>query len=337
MKKNNTSEEILDFLKKYERVIIPLHQAPDGDCIGSSLALKYFLEKELSKKVFVISDDEISETFKKIEFCSEIDFDFKDFKNEDEKTLFIFSDHGFLPKKWFGLDFDFTVFDILNIDHHATNTYFGNLNFVDSKASSACSVLLELFKKWNVNFDTDLSNRILMGIFTDTGGFMRGKKDLEDALFLVNSGANYPGVIEILKNNIPLNIARYHSKLVDNFKIIKIKNYNVGYSSLSKQEIEKFDLNTSEIRSAPNHILKIMGTDMVFTLAETEKFIKGSFRTKKENIDVSLLAEKLGGGGHKKAAGFYLFDINLKEAEDKVLKILNKFENTENKKVFGAD
>ncbi|MDD4111355.1 MAG: DHHA1 domain-containing protein, partial [Clostridia bacterium] len=100
-------------------------------------------------------------------------------------------------------------------------------------------------------------------------------------------------------------------------------NYKIGKSSISKEDIEKLKLNISDIRLGPNHLQTIGGVDLLFTLAQTDNLIKGSFRSNK-NIDTSLIAKELGGGGHKLAAGFYLEKMPLKKAEQKVLEAIKK-------------
>ena len=87
--------------------------------------------------------------------------------------------------------------------------------------------------------------------------------------------------------------------------------------------IKDLDLSISDIRLGPNHLQTIGGVDLLFTLAETDTTIKGSFRSTK-NIDTSLIAKELGGGGHKLAAGFYFKSLSLKQAEQKVFDAIEK-------------
>jgi len=214
---------------------------------------------------------------------------------------------------------------IINIDHHETNAHFGDINYVDITRPSCCSVLIDLFKEWKIKFDKELSTRLLIGIYTDSGEFSHDKGDaLRDAVFLLDHKADYlEGVVNTIKYNIPLGIKKYHALLVNNFKIVNFEGYKVGVSCTSRKEVEKLGINLAEVRSGPNYLQEIEGVDFLFTLAEVEDRIKGSFRSRKK-VNTSLFAKELGGGGHKFASAFVFPKIPLKIAEKKVFEAIKK-------------
>jgi len=218
------------------------------------------------------------------------------------------------------LDKIFTI----NIDHHETNSYFANLNYVDSFRPSACSILLDLFRNMKINFDKELSTRLALGIYTDSGWLSHSSDAVKDMAFLINNGVDYvDGIVNKIKYNVPLKNKKYFSLIVDSFKIVEFEDYKIGISSISKEEINKIGINLSEIRGGINYLQEIGGIDMLFTLAEMDEYIKGSFRSRKK-INVSLFAKELGGGGHKLAAAFRLSLMSLEEAEKKVLEVIKK-------------
>ena len=321
---NNSAKEILEKIKNAKSILIPLHQGPDGDSFGSCVAMKYLLERDFNKKTNVISSDNLSGEFKYFSFFNEVEFgkEIKDI-NLNGFDLIIFLDHGKMDY-YRDSSINFPSENIINIDHHSTNQFFGGINYVDFSRPSACSVLIDLFKEWNVAFDWELSTRLLLGVFTDSGRFTHDNgNSLRDAVFLLDNNADYPMIVKTLSSNIPLNLKKYHALLVDNFKILKLGNYSVGMSSVSYDELAPLKLNLSEVRSGPNYLQEIEGIDILFTLTEMEDMIKGSFRSKGD-IDISLFAKELGGGGHKHAAAFSFPRIPLKEAEKKVLDVLKK-------------
>lgn len=330
-KKNNSFKEIWDKLKKCKRVAMTLHYGPDGDSLGSCGAMKYVLEREFGCKVTLVSNHDLSENLKGYDFVREIEFG-KDVSelNGADYDAFVFVDGGAigyysgkLKDKYLGPNE--TI--VINLDHHASNTYFGDLNYVDIESPAACSVLVDLFRSQNVKFDRELSNRLLIGVFTDSGFFTYDtgpKKALEDALFLINNGADYLNyILRPILYNQPLKMKKYLGILFTNLK----SSGKVGYSSISHKDIKGLGLNESEVRLGVNELQFIKEFDLIFTLSEMGDYIKGSFRTKK-GIDVSEYAKALGGGGHKAAAAFFLDKMPLDKAEKKVLEAIEKVRNS---------
>jgi len=324
--KNSQTKDILKKIKSSKKILIPLHGGPDGDSLGSCAAVEYWLKRDFNKEVKLISKDSLGETLSKFNFAGDIEFGIgiEDI-NLEEFDLILFLDHGAPLYSLSDLKIVFPKDSVINIDHHGTNNYFGDLNYVDSKRPSCCSILSDLFKEWKIKFDEELSTRLLIGVYTDSGEFCHDNGNaLKDAVFLIDKGADYlEGVVNVIRYNIPLGVKKYHALLTNNLKIIDFLMCKVGVSSTSLKEVKKLKINLSEIRSGPNYLQEIGGIDFLFTLAEMEDEIKGSFRSRKK-IDVSLFAKELGGGGHKFAAAFRLPKMPLKKAEKIVFDAIKK-------------
>jgi phosphoesterase RecJ-like protein len=323
--KNDSAKDILKRIKFAKRILIPLHGGPDGDSLGCCAAAKYWLERDFHKEVKLISKDSVGETLSQFNFVKDIEFG-KGIEDIDltQFDLILFLDHG-VPLYSINSEITLQKDSVINIDHHETNTYFGDLNYVNPKRPSGCSILLDLFREWKIKFDRELATRLLLGIYTDSGEFSHDKGDaLKDAVFLIDKNANYlEGIVNVIKYNIPFGIKKYHALLIDNFRVVDFDGYKVGVSCTSLRKVIKLGINLSEIRSGPNYLQEIGGLDFLFTLAEMEDKIKGSFRSRKK-INVSLFAKELGGGGHKLAAAFNLPKMPLKRAEKKVFDAIKK-------------
>ena len=329
---NNSFEEIWNKLKEFKKAIITLHSGPDGDSLGSCTAMKYVLEKYFNYEVTLISHDNLSETLKSLDLSKEVEFgkDILDFDLNNFDIL-IALDTGNAKrlgknKKEINLPEDLFV---INIDHHKTNEVYGNLNYVSSESSSTCSILVDLFQKVELHFDSELSKRLLLGICTDTGFFKtvraisNVKKTFEQSVFLINHGANYvEDILMPIGINLPWKMKKYRALLINNAKINKEKRY--CYSVLSSKDIKELNLNLAEVREGVQELQDIKNIDLIWTLAEIDNYIKGSFRCKSE-VDVSKIAKELGGGGHKRAAAFILEDMSLEDAEKKVINTVEKF------------
>ncbi|MBU0760770.1 MAG: bifunctional oligoribonuclease/PAP phosphatase NrnA [Nanoarchaeota archaeon] len=326
---NNTFQEIWEELKKCKKVVMSLHYGPDGDSIGACTAMKYVLEKQLNAEVTLVSPDTLAENMANLSLTKEIEFN-KDLSDLDLKNFdaIIFLDSGIYTwvagrgKENFSLPENQTI---INIDHHGTNTLYGTLNYVDEKQPSTCSLLIDFFEENNIEFDKKLSNRLLLGVCTDSGFFTfdtNPNKAIKDASFLIENGADY--LNEILKPilyNQPLKLKKYYSLLTNRLKINREKRF--AYSYITQEEIKDLNLNMAEVRLGVNDLQFLSEIDFVFTLSEMQDSIKGSFRSKKQ-VDVSLFAKALGGGGHKFAAAFQLPKTSLEQAEKKVIEAIEK-------------
>lgn len=322
---NNSFEEIWNKIKGSERILIPLHEGPDGDSFGACTSMKYVLEKWFGKEVKLVSKDELEQTLMKLSLAREIEFG----KGVDDLDLGGFDVLILLDLGYIGGFTERNINEIrdeifvINIDHHLTNSFYGDLNYVNPGRASACSVLFDFFEWGVVEFDKELSQRLLLGVCLDSGFFRTSNSvdSLRDANKLLEKGADYLKLLKDVSSNTPLKTRKYHSHLIDNLVINGDKRY--AYSTISNDEINRLGLNLSEIRSASSHLQNIEGFDFVFALAELADRIKGSFRSM-NGVDVSLFAKELGGGGHKFAAGFWLDKMPLEKAVKKVLNIIEE-------------
>ena len=327
--KNNSFEEIWHKLGKCKRVAMSLHAGPDGDSFGACTAMKYLLERDLGMEVTLVSYDPIERNLAKLSFSKEVEFgkDILDlnFKDFDAFVALDCSASYMLGKlkKGFRLPEDLFV---INLDHHSTNTRYGNLNYVDVDAPSACSILVDFFRAMNVKFDHDMCVRLLVGLCTDTGFFSYDNsvlRALREAVFLIEKGNvdYYNEILLPIRMSTSLSTKKLHSLILRN--LVVNDSLHCAYSLVSLADVNELGINYAEVRGGIFAIQDIEGVDFTFTLTEMPDFIKGSFRSAR-NVDVSLFAIELGGGGHKPAAAFHLPKMPLKEAEKRVLEAIKK-------------
>jgi len=325
MVRNNSFKEIWDKLKKCKKVAMTLHAAPDGDSLGSCAAMKYVLERDLKCKVTLVSYDPLEGSLTDFPYVKEIKFgvDISDLNLKDyDATIFLDSSGSISGKMRSNYVAPKDAF-IITIDHHENSKYRISMSYVDPSAPSTCSLLIEFFKDSGVKFDKELSSRLLLGLCTDTLFLtVNANSALKDASFLVDHGGDYQYILSKIIY-VPLKVKRYYGLLVERLKILTLNGKIVGYSSIDAKTVSSLGLNVAEIRQGPNYLSDIKELDVLFTLADMGNHIKGSFRSRK-GIDVSRFVIKLGGSGHKEAAGFRLENITLKDAEKKVLAVLKE-------------
>lgn len=297
---------ILYFLKKYNNFLLIGHIKPDGDAIGSMLALHLALRK-LGKDTILACDDALSDRFDYLPDSSKIIL-LKDAPKIIENIdLVITLDSA--TYELTGLNNHFQRKDlptILNIDHHHDNPEYGNINYIEAESSSVCEIIFKLIKELNVKISADIATCILNGIFVDTDSFKNPNTSIDTlriTSYLLSRGADLKS---ITRNNLK-------DKSLSTLKLWGIalarlsKNNKLGIIStiITRNDLKKCGAAYEDLEGVANFLNSIPEAKASLVLSERDdNEIKGSFRTLHDNVDVSKIAALFGGGGHKKAAGF---------------------------------
>jgi phosphoesterase RecJ-like protein len=325
--KNNTFKEIWKELKKSKKILLTLHPKPDGDSLGSCTAMKYVLEKR-GINIRLISKDPLNENLGSYSFSKEVEFGIDIEKLDlNEFDCILLLDSGSFDYMGFSEEFRNKLKGkkIINIDHHATNTYYGNLNYVNSELPSCCSVLYEFFDRIRFRFDKELSLRLLLGICTDTAFFIHGDSidSLKKAIILLEKGKiNYKKELYNIITDDSWKLKKFHGLLLTNMKKVEINGNTVAYSWATKKEYEKLGLNGSDITAGISCMQNIKGLNLIFSLVEIKGEIKGAFRSR--GLDTTIYSTVFGGGGHKEASGFVLKTPNMKKAIKEILRVIKE-------------
>lgn len=321
MVNKRTAVKILSEIKKAKKVLLTVHVSPDQDSIASVLSMELVLRK-MGKKTKMISFSQIPSKLKFIsgtEKIETVDFAKINFSDYD---LFIALDSAqerMITRNPFPESFP-SSFKIINIDHHFTNTRFGDINLTDIVSSTA-EILYKLFKLWKIKIDNKLASLLFYGVFADTGCFQypsTSKETLEIVTDLIGRGASLNDAVLFTFRSYNIKTLKYWGKVLENIQMDKSGKF--VWSTISRAEREDLEVEVSEVEGAANLFAPVVsGTEFgIILMEETDDLVRGSLRSR-INFDVSQIAVKLGGGGHKAAAGFSL-KMNLKEAEKEVLK-----------------
>lgn len=331
-KKNNSIKEIWDIIEGSEKVLLTLHPFPDGDSMGSCLALKRVLENK-GKNVDLVSKHPVDDNFHKFDFTREIDFSRSIEEVDDsEYGLTIFLDHGSFGNYFYENKTIRNYWhknNVINIDHHETNPFFGGLNYVDSSAVSTCTVLLDKFRELGVDIDPDVAHRLLLGICTDSRFFSYGnfEKIFSDVSYLCGKGGDYKEILGKIIESVPYKMKKLEGEILKNMKIKEINGKKVAGSFISKEFVYRQGLSMAEIRRGIDFIRNTEGILVYFTLSEVEKGLKGSLRCKESEGDVNVfdVAKEFGGGGHLHAAAFLIEDYeSMEKSVERVFDTISK-------------
>lgn len=293
------NDEILKFkeqLKDANSIALISHLDPDGDNLGSLTALSKSL-LNLGKKVYPIEFDKIPENLK---FLPNLDL-LSDNTDININMIICLDCANYERLGQIDELFNKAKYRI-NIDHHQSNEFYGDVNIVKKGYSSTCELVFDLINEINLPIDKDISMSLLTGISTDTGRFLYSATTadtLAKASRLVENGVDMMKINELIYQS-----KKFEAQLLENEILSKTEIYNdyVAFGVVMTDQLNKYNVEISDIDSVIN---TFRDTDKikisVLIKQQTENEYKVSFRSK-GNIDVGLIAKNLGGGGHKNAA-----------------------------------
>ena len=314
MSKNCSLAETGELLKAAKKLVIVSHVSPDGDTLGSSLALMHAL-RMLGKEVIMNVDDDISTVYSFLPGIAE----YRRFAPEEsvDADLLVIVDASSADRAGNALDVVKSP-AVLNIDHHKTNTRFADYLYLDSDAAATAEIIYSLLLEMGIKLTRDIATCIYEGIYTDTGSFKYSNttsRTLKTAAALLNYGVN-PSLISDnmeLKSRSQVEMLR---KVLETLTFLK--DGKIAYIEIPL-ELYDHNVETDTFISYPRYV---EGVEIALLFKQVEaNLTRVSFRSKE--IDVAKVALSFGGGGHKKASGCSIY-APLKEAEKVILEAVGE-------------
>jgi len=315
---NQDFEKLLIYVKNAQNIYILCHENPDMDTVGSGLALFEYL-KSNSKNVILGCSDEPIGTLKLMPNISELIHgkDLIDSFNKNKPDLIITLDTanpillGGVYERGKSL---FQNAEIVNIDHHPSNTNYGNLNIVMSYASNA-EIILNFFNYINFEFTSAAAFNLLCGLVSDTGFFTT--QNTEDITFLhahelLKKDVNYSEILNLVRHKESYQVVKLRSQLLSDLK--SKNNSEVVWLCIDYDTFEDKNLLKSAATGISNFIRTLENVKISFLLRKQQNNVKVTLRSNGE-INILIIASKFGGGGHIGAAGFILENVTLEKAE----------------------
>ena len=306
------SNKFKELINNSSNIVITTHKGPDGDAIGSSLALYHLLIK-LNKKVSVITPDNFPKNLKWINGCNKI----IEFDSDNLKAIKITKNADLI------IMLDFNTLDRLHnfkpyisksnaikvlIDHHQDpDLEIADLIFSNTNCSSTAELLFLIFNLMNFNtkITKDIAESLYTGIMTDTGSFrFPSTSSLTHEIIskLINKGARNARIYDKIYNSSSENRIKLLGYCL-NEKLIIYKNHRSAIFSLSQKELNKFNFEKGDTEGIINYALTIKDIIFAAFIVEREGVVKLSLRSR-GNFKVNEVAKKyFNGGGHINAAG----------------------------------
>lgn len=317
MKSNNSIKDIGLAIESASSINIISHKSPDGDNMGSTLGFYLSLkEKYKNKTINIIKPDDIPSKYMFIEETKFYDDDMSEcdvllvIDCADERRLLNEDNLKFAKK-------------IINIDHHKSNKYFGDINYVLEEYSSSAEIVYDIIKELDLPMNKEIATMLYIGIDTDTGRFMYSSTT-DETMQKVSKLMSYG--IDI--NEINIKLYRSMSKnIFDLYKLAinKINFYkDFAYLVLNEEDFTSTNNNKEDTDDILVLLQGLEDYDLIAIIKEVKDVYKVRLRSKYK-YDVGSIGEDFDGGGHKYAAG-----LTYKGSLDELVKRLKGYVDNAN-------
>lgn len=296
-KANNSFDEIMEWVLSAETIALAGHTNPDGDAIGACLAFGGALEKA-GKRVQVLLEG-YAEKYRLIPnghlVCAA--------EAAEIPELFLSLDCGDEGRLGDAAEIFRRAKKKINIDHHESNTYFAELNYVAAKASSTSEIVFQLLEN-RLPMTAAEAAGLYAGLIYDTGGFRHSSTSPETMRIageLMGYGIPFTEIYNRFFDSRSFSEMKLMGRAIDNAELLF--DGQVVCSQITTAEIEELGGSSKELDAIINYLKGVLETKVAcFFYEKSQTDVKGSFRGH-DGYDVCALAQKFGGGGHIKAAG----------------------------------
>ena len=309
-------EQIGQALRENQRFAVLSHVRPDGDALGSQLALGLSL-KQLGKDVRIWNEDGM---LAKYSFLPSANLLTKPPADPEDVDVAIALDTAIQNRLGTALPAVRSAKVWINIDHHPSNPGYGDLVQIDPKAPATGEILFELIKSEKLPIDAAIAENLYVAISTDTGSFQYPNttaRTLEIAAELIRAGVDVGRVSQLTYENYPRRRVELLRDLLGTMRFDV--NDRVASFSLSLATAKKLGVLPEDNEGLIDHLRAIRGVIVAVFFEELpDGKVRVSMRSKSEKVNVCAICEKFGGGGHVLAAGARVRGT-LPEVEKKVL------------------
>ena len=294
--------QLKEQIDKAQSIIVFSHVSPDGDTLGSNLAVSLMIEKHFNKKVDSVFVGSLPSLYNYLP-----DFGrFKDVQTIDKNKkydLAIAVDVASKDRLISGANIFDNAKCKVNIDHHKTNIGYGDINIIDGDAACVGIILFRIFTDLGLEITKDTARCIYTSLLTDTGGFRYDNTGVECfnlAAELVKLGVSPMAEYRACYETKPQSMVQFQAYIVSNTMFYN--NGKIAFSKITRSDMSKFDANDEYTEGIVEVLRTSKNVEIAAILKETkEGWTKVSLRSK--NVDIIPIVLEFGGGGHTYAAG----------------------------------
>lgn len=312
-------DQLKDILDKSKTFFLTLHLVPDADACGSMLCFYEFLKRK-KKNVYLYSHDRLTENLKILPNIDKITHDITEF-SFDVAIFFECS----TPQRS-GIDVSkFRFKKIINIDHHKTAKRYGDVNIIYPQFPSTAEIIWSIMNEFNFKLTKTMAVNLYSGIITDTGRFQY-PQTLPETFYTAGDLIKYGFDFKKINDNF-FNTSTYKNlKLLGVALSSLVLDNGIGYMIIRDDDFKLYNADFQDTENIINYPMMIPDVKAVFLVKEDKDKYNVTFRSK-GNLDVSNVALKFGGGGHKNASGFRISKDKVESIDSLVLEVLKCLKN----------
>lgn len=287
--------QILEQLRRGQRFLVCSHMRPDGDALGSMLAMGMLLD-QMGKQCDLVAADGVPQVYRRLPGVERMQHQQKVYGHYD--AVILLECDGVERTRLQGLE----RYPLINIDHHVSGRAFGQINWIDHEAASVGEMVFRLVRAAGAQLTREMATCLYVTVLTDTGGFCWGGIDastFELARDLVEAGADPVAIAREVCFSTPMAKALLLGAALGNLQ----REGQLAWLWITQDDMERTRAAEEDCEGIVNMALSIAGVEAAAFLRELpEGNVRMSLRGKGQ-VDVAAVAEQLGGGGHENAAG----------------------------------
>ncbi|KAB2954350.1 bifunctional oligoribonuclease/PAP phosphatase NrnA [Heliorestis acidaminivorans] len=311
--------EIVKTLRQAKRVLLCVHQIPDGDALGSMSALISTLQEQ-GKDLFAYCHDEVPQIYRFLPGIQKVKQKIVDPAASFDVALIM--DCGDLERIGPSLDFLHNVEVIINLDHHTGNPLFGHLNWVDTEAAATGEIVYQLHEQAGWPITADVATALYTSLMSDTGSFQFSNTSaytMRIAAELREKGARTDEIRREIYEKKTMRSLQLLRHALNQLQISE--DGQIAWISISSEINGQIGATHEDYEGIISYPRTIEGVEVALLFREMEVgTIKIGLRSNR-TIDVAAVARQIGGGGHRRAAGC-TFKGSLAEAEERLLEMI---------------
>lgn len=303
-------DQIIRHLMTKRRILVATHTHPDGDAVGSLVAMGLALYAADQRPTFYI-ESPIPAVYRFLPSVSRIQRHIEDLTRFDTAVILDCGDLDRIGARGPALA---RIPTVINIDHHVTNSGFGTIQLVDTNACATAEIVYRLIRRMDVPVDADMATAIYTGIFTDTGSFRFSNTNRSAFAIceeMVQRGVDPYQVAQKVYGTYSLGRIKLLNMALDSIEISE--NGKLSVMTLTQRMFEETGTHPEDVDGIINYARRIEDVQVAVLILENETNGNGAGKETRPfhislrsdgTVDVSAIAAHFGGGGHRSAAGF---------------------------------
>ena len=302
----NELTAVADAVRNGDRFLLVTHENPDGDALGSILGTKLALDRLGKDSVMYLSGDlALPQEYSFMDLAGLR----REFPGDAAERVVLALDCANASRTGLPRDFLDGSALVLNVDHHHDNSRFGRINLIVPDASSTGEIVRDLLAELGVELTPEIAEPLYIALVTDTGRFQHANttpKSLRLAAELVEAGVNVHRVSQGIYASVEFAKLKLLARALDRAELYEGGRLVVSY--LVRDDFTSLGVGEEYAEGIIDYLRAVDGTEMAATIREPPEPLGSdrriSMRAASDELDVSAIARKRGGGGHRQAAGF---------------------------------